>query len=228
MKETFIPIVHHVNLLNWSTSVISLLVLCSVYVIALLRDETVTIPSFSGALNGDLEYMISSVLMSAQFVILVVLMYLRVCAYIVAARQKDHYGTPRFQTFLWLVIIGGVLLSIGSWVMSLIPESRSTEMAIVSVHVFYLGAFLHFIGSDLILAYIGTPSGILSRVCTWVSLLTIVLNLFMSVDVNLDNSDIASIGTTFGIVAFAIIQMKVTLIGLEGPKYALRMTGRNM
>jgi hypothetical protein len=229
-----IPIDHRLEVMNWAIVVIPVTALAVLYSVFFAletrggRSDLGHFPVFSDMLDFAPEYRIFSVMMSVQCVLVGILFWVRDRTLNLIASIANQQFSFRYRLFRYFLIASVIVLSSGSFVMSVVPLQSSASANEVGVHLFVFGGIAYAIGSDLVIGFLRKPVSFLSKLLTGaataLSLVHLILRYWVPFEVDSDHRRVIwSATSSFHILGMIAMEIKLCWVGFDLPKHAIRM-----
>lgn len=224
-------VMHNLTIVNYAVSILPITAYAIIYILFFSLAQTVNyttyfIPSASDIIRLEPEYQIFSIMMTFAYLTVIFVFYIHDKIRSILRNRSWSSNTKKFDIFKIISYVSFILYVLGGVLLSFIPYSSSPILVIISQNLNTYGGIALFLVCDLYNAALGFPSTMVSRIFTWVNIVTSFLNVVIRCYIfySIELQQWWTISTVFHVLAQITGFLKFTFLSTHLPKSAIRMT----
>lgn len=228
-----VPILHDITLINYFISAFPITVTLIVYIIFFslghkILTENYFFPSTSDIMVFQPEYRIYSVSMTIESFMILFTFYVQDKVRLILGKRLHKNNYRKFKILRLISYTGLLIYLVGHEILAVFPYKTSKIAVSVGNNLNGYGLITLFISCDIFNAYLNHASSIVSRILTWIVVLTTVFNLFVRFYVFTNEESPNAQWWTMSTIFFIIEQwcgyVKLTFMSQSLPKSAIKLS----
>ena len=224
-------IFHTLLVLNVSVAAIPIITFITIYIIYYLNHESINdlydslfLPSPSDLIDFKVEYRIYSVLMTIETFFLISVIYIQYQVRFILANKNNKYETTKFKVLQIIYIVSSVFLLVGHQIVAVVSYNLSKFMLYFGDNLWGYASIVFLFVCDILNAYLGRSSYIISRIFSWISAFSILFNLIIRTYIFQSPTLWWTISTVFYLLARICFYVKFFLMSIDLPQYYIKLS----